>query len=267
MPAPDFDNIAVSSFEVVPDKLTTKIILMGTGVPRPVVVSLSAQTTFDLTGKMLMACDHVDHGQFVAVLRKIVERVAGAQVGDGAPQTSLAAPADPRAPSSPSSDSSGQIAHASLAGEAGEASLDLLIEHAARFQSQCRAKGLSDELIAKLIELSMGENALLALAEKAISRGVTGFEAASVGSSPPWSVDTAAGRITIDVDPSGDSVVIRHGADEGQDDIDIFSVEAHLLAASLQAASSYVARARMTDGRLDNSPVTAASSAGPSKIG
>ncbi len=242
--ANDFDSMNVTSLDVVADvKLTqAKLIVSGTGYPRPIVINFDERRTFEASGRLLAACDQINRGQFVAVIRQLCEKV----LGIGAVAAVAAAPAA----SAP--EIAATLPSTAVEGEPSSGSdLAWLIDHAVSFQEQCRKRGLSDAVIASLVHVSMGENVLMALAEGAISRSMPSGTSA-IGASPPWHIQIGQDPVVVDVDADKGCVLMQFGElPTPGDRFRMSLVEAHLLGSAFQAASSFAQRARLASAAAD----------------
>lgn len=214
------DNLVVKDFHVVPDGTTARMIVSGTGAPRPILLDFSRDLVFRVAGSMLAICDRIDHGQMVAVLRAVASSM-------GMTLSDASASAVPVVVSEVSPLGVGTVAVPGAPRvDDGMARLaESFVERAARATES-------------LVDLGQ---VLLAISDRTMSKE----ESAMIGvdaPSPPWRVSVSSAgseEVEVDVDLVKGVVVML----QPDSLVPMTPAESALLGSVLRAASAFVQRA------------------------
>ena len=245
----DFDQVSVASLEIVPieSPKSSQMIVHGPGLSRPMVLSFDEAKTFEASARLMAACSMINREQFVVVVGHLAERF-------------LKPPEASRTPAQDAADGSGSVKAAKAGSKIDDlGEIDWLIEHAVSFRARCVSLGLtSDALIASLLSISMGDSAMISLAEGAISRGISPYaqlagSGSPIGSdpdrrsSPPWVVRGEDGEIVVNIgdsDAAFGGIVVLGIPD--REEIRMSAGESSLVGAALQSASAFIQRSRLS---------------------
>ena len=224
MPDKAHDEMNVTTFQVWPEVATkgAQAVLGGTGHPRPIMLKLSNASLPGLTVNLLRAMNAVDHDGTVKGLAHFMSEIGGAPPGPAA--------------------------------AAEQSDMGWLLSLAATLQSDGKARGISDPVIASLLAVALGDSVMPALVDQELSRrmrdgGLASGRLSSLGlslqASSPWSVSLDGDR-SVDVDADlehGEVAMFAASSEDSKRMFGMTPMAAYRLGIILQAAAYAVASA------------------------